>query len=463
MMAESENILLERFVNKGDAAAFSEIVRRHSGLVYWACQRILADKEKAADATQETFLQLLKSAGDITSSIPAWLHKVATGKAVDAIRSDSSRKLREEEYFVNKSRQASNWQDISHYVDQAMAELNDETQDILVQYFFEGRSMVDIGRDKGISHPTVSRRVDAGVKQLREILRKRGIIIAALTLGSLLTQNAVQAAPALVLKELGKIAIVGTGVTMGSKVGATATASTSAVSVTSIFAAAKAKIITVVILAVAGIGGFATYKYVNRPVEQTQTSRPAVSLQRKDTSTYTKVEPESEAATDEAVSQKETPPPAQSQIKNHQLEEMIFSSTEDTGEPETQSLDLSTPEATVRSFTRMIVSGDKKSVLACFVVGGTDYEDIQEILEPDPDSRTYQSKLMMKEWMMSFDGDAEMPIIHKEETSNGTKVVWEVTFKKDFTMKGHTFSTGDTMELDATLKKSGDDWLIDNF
>jgi RNA polymerase sigma factor (sigma-70 family) len=461
-MAQSENILLERFTATGDAEAFSEIVSRHAGLVYGASLRILEDKNKAADTVQETFFQLLRNAGSITGSIPAWLHRVATRKAIDLSRRDTTRKHREEVYSANKLQVTEKWEDISCYVDQAMNELDEQTREILIQHFLEGRPMTDIAAEIGISQPTVSRRVETGVATLRKKLHNRGIIVAGAALATLLLQNAAQAAPTVVLKELGKIAIVGTGVTMGSKVGATATASTSAVAATSILAAAKAKIITVVILAVAGIGGFATYKYVNRPVEQTQTSRPEVSLQRKDTSTYTKVEPESEAATDEAVSQKETPPPAQSQIKNHQLEEMIFSSTEDTGEPETQSLDLSTPEATVRSFTRMIVSGDKKSVLACFVVGGTDYEDIQEILEPDPDSRTYQSKLMMKEWMMSFDGDAEMPIIHKEETSNGTKIVWEVTFKRDFTAKWGTFQAGETMELDATLKKVDGKWLIDN-
>jgi DNA-directed RNA polymerase specialized sigma24 family protein len=54
MMAENENLLLERFISNGDAAAFSELVRRHSGLVYGACMRVLADSDKAADATQET-------------------------------------------------------------------------------------------------------------------------------------------------------------------------------------------------------------------------------------------------------------------------------------------------------------------------------------------------------------------------------------------------------------------------
>ena len=94
-MASTENVLLQRFVRKGDTAAFSQIVRAHTGLVYGVCLRILSDKEKAADATQETFFHLLQKASDIRTSVPAWLHRVATGKAVDMIRSDSSRRRSE--------------------------------------------------------------------------------------------------------------------------------------------------------------------------------------------------------------------------------------------------------------------------------------------------------------------------------------------------------------------------------
>ena len=49
-MLESENILLQRFSQTGDAEAFSEIVRRHAGLVYGACLRVLEDKNRAAYA-----------------------------------------------------------------------------------------------------------------------------------------------------------------------------------------------------------------------------------------------------------------------------------------------------------------------------------------------------------------------------------------------------------------------------
>ena len=105
-MAQTEDVLLERFATTGDAAALSQIIRAHAGLVYGVCLRILADRDKAADATQETFLHLLRKARTIKGSIPGWLHSVATCRATDIIRRDSARRRTEARYADLQPRQA---------------------------------------------------------------------------------------------------------------------------------------------------------------------------------------------------------------------------------------------------------------------------------------------------------------------------------------------------------------------
>jgi len=257
-MLESEVSLLRRFASKADSEAFSEIVRRHAGLVYGACLRVLEDKTRAADVVQETFFQLYKNAGHITGSLPSWLHSVATRKAIDVVRKDSRRRRREIKYAAEKLLKAETWEDISRYVDEGLDELDGQTRDILIQHFFEGRSMADVAGVMGISQPTVSRRIESGVSKLRETLRKRGVIIATAALVSLLTQNAVQAAPALVLEELGKIALLGTAA--ASSVGKTAASG--------VLTSVKAKIITVTAVAAVGVGGVVTYKQVTAPAEK---------------------------------------------------------------------------------------------------------------------------------------------------------------------------------------------------
>jgi len=41
-------------------------------------------------------------------------------------------------------------------------------------------------------------------------------------------------------------------------------------------------------------------------------------------------------------------------------------------------------------------------------------------------------------------------------------VVWQVTFKREFSIEGHTFNAGATMDFGGTLRRAGDSWLIDN-
>jgi hypothetical protein len=69
----------------------------------------------------------------------------------------------------------------------------------------------------------------------------------------------------------------------------------------------------------------------------------------------------------------------------------------------------------------------------------------------------------MRLWFQSLDPDAEMPILDIIEEADGVvSIDWEVTVKEDFTVRGHTFTAGESMKLDAVLVKSDGKWLIDN-
>ena len=122
--------------------------------------------------------------------------------------------------------------------------------------------------------------------------------------------------------------------------------------------------------------------------------------------------------------------------------------------------DLSSPEATVVSFTKAAARGETNLAQACFLPGGVDYDDIQQILASKPGSRHYEMKRMLE----SLNLDVPMPIVAKTNNEHGTKVVWRVTFKKEFKpSKGPVFKAGSTYDFDATLKPSDKLWLIDNF
>jgi RNA polymerase sigma factor (sigma-70 family) len=259
MMVETEAVLLTRFTKTGDAQAFAEIIRRHAGLVYGAALRILADVDRASDVAQETFLQLTKDAHSVTGSLPGWLHRVATHKAIDQMRRDTSRRRREVEYAAERPREVAEWRDLSRHVDEELSKLDSETRDILVAHFLQGRTTREIAVAQGVSQATVSRRVDAGVTQLRATLRKRGILVAAATLSLLLGKNAVQAAPQTLMTELGKMALVG-----GHAAAGAAGASTINTIAGGVLAGVKAKAVAVAAVAVIGAGSVVTYQHATR-------------------------------------------------------------------------------------------------------------------------------------------------------------------------------------------------------
>jgi RNA polymerase sigma factor (sigma-70 family) len=269
-MAETETILLKRFTGNGDAQAFAEIIRRHAGLVYGAALRILADVDRASDVAQETFMQLTKDAGNVTGSLPGWLHRVATHKAIDQRRRDASRRHREKEYAARPPDETGEWKKISPYVDVGLRELDPELRDVLILHFLEGRTTREIAALQNTSQATVSRRIGSGVEQLRAKLRRRGVIVAVGALSALLGDNAVQAAPMAVLTELGKMAIVGGTAAGAAGVGAGSGLHTVAASVLTVV---KANAVAVAAVAVIGVGSVVTYHEMTKP----SFSEPAAS------------------------------------------------------------------------------------------------------------------------------------------------------------------------------------------
>ena len=273
-MVQTETVLLKRFTGSGDAEAFAEIIRRHAGLVYGAALRILADVDRASDVAQDTFLQLTKDAGQVTGSLPGWLHRVATHKAIDAMRRDASRRHREKEYMAHEQprRETIEWKDISPYVDIGLRELEPELREVLILHFLQGRTTREIAAIQGASQATVSRRIGSGVEQLRLRLRRRGVLVGVALLSMLLGDNGVQAAPLPLLTELGKMALVG-GAGTASAMTAVWLASSFGTTVGGLWVFLKAQAAVVAAAAAIVVGALATYQQATRSFM----SRPAMA------------------------------------------------------------------------------------------------------------------------------------------------------------------------------------------
>ncbi len=81
--ARPDGELLGAFQADRDEAAFAELVRRHGGLVWSACRRMLPDPSDAEDAFQATFVVLVRRAHRLTdrTALGPWLYQVAAWTA----------------------------------------------------------------------------------------------------------------------------------------------------------------------------------------------------------------------------------------------------------------------------------------------------------------------------------------------------------------------------------------------
>ena len=87
MTREEELNILHR-AQKGDGAAFEELVRAHEKTVYHLALRQLGSREDAEDAAQEVFLKAYTALGSFRgdSRVSVWLYRITNNVCVDMLR-----------------------------------------------------------------------------------------------------------------------------------------------------------------------------------------------------------------------------------------------------------------------------------------------------------------------------------------------------------------------------------------
>ncbi len=209
-MSMNDTGLLQRWTLHRDADAFAELVARHGGMVYGACRRVLGDTHEAEDAAQESFIELMRAGRPITASLPGWLHTVAVRRSLDRIKT-SQRRRRREEAFAAKAGAVveADTDDLLAMVDEAIAAQPDTYRIPIVLRFLEGHTHAEIGAQLGIAESTVRHRIEKGVEEVREALRKRGVLVGAGILTAALEGQSAQAAPAGLVAALGRMMVSG--------------------------------------------------------------------------------------------------------------------------------------------------------------------------------------------------------------------------------------------------------------
>src|SRR5262245_34163428 len=201
--------LLERFVSRGDQAAFAALVERHGALVLGVCRRVLRHEQDAEDAFQAAFLVLARKAGSIRKrrSLGAWLHGVATRVARKARDSAPRQRGRGEvrpPVLHADPCDAACRAELRALLDDALRDVPEKYRSPLVLCYLQGRSSEQAARELGRPVGSMSRHLERGRQLLRGQLRRRGIVAPAALVAATLAGEA----PAAVPDALGASALV---------------------------------------------------------------------------------------------------------------------------------------------------------------------------------------------------------------------------------------------------------------
>lgn len=164
--------------------ALAEVYRRHGGAVYGLAKRVLNNVAEAEDVTQEVFLRLWDQPDRFDparGSLRSFLLAQAHGRAVDSVRSSSSRRLREAREAMRTAEAGYDLQHevwdlaVADQVSRAMGGLPDEERRAIELAYFDGHTYREVAQLLDQPEGTVKSRIRNGMRRMRAVLADAGV------------------------------------------------------------------------------------------------------------------------------------------------------------------------------------------------------------------------------------------------------------------------------------------------
>lgn len=182
--SRQDDIELVDQVAAGHEGALAEVYRRHGGPVLGLARRLLRDPDLAEEIVQEVMLRLWNSPekfdgtrGSLRSYLLAHTH----GRSVDLIRSESSRRTREERdaqltVEAGLSIEEEVWEmALAGHVRQALSELDEGVRRAIELAYFGGYSYREVAELLETPEGTIKSRIRSGLQRLNVLLANAGL------------------------------------------------------------------------------------------------------------------------------------------------------------------------------------------------------------------------------------------------------------------------------------------------
>jgi len=183
-LTEWSDAVLVVAVSRYREEALAEAYRRHAGAVFGLAKRLLVDAAMAEEIVQEVFLRIWNQPEKFDperGTLRAYLLAQCHGRSVDMLRSDTSRRLREER---DARRTAEKGYDLEHEVvdlsvaervKEALATLPEMEREAIALAYFGGHTYREVAEMLEEPEGTVKGRIRSGLKRLRTELVGAGL------------------------------------------------------------------------------------------------------------------------------------------------------------------------------------------------------------------------------------------------------------------------------------------------
>ena len=139
------------------------LYRRYAPMVMRKCRGMLRDEDMAADAMQETFLQVLRHRGSLDGRYPSsLLYRIATNICLNAIRSRRRKPAVSVEPFINSlaGRDSTEHRVLEAWeLDQVFVGVRESTRKAAMVHFLEEKTFLETAEEVGMSISGVRKRL----------------------------------------------------------------------------------------------------------------------------------------------------------------------------------------------------------------------------------------------------------------------------------------------------------------
>jgi RNA polymerase sigma-70 factor (ECF subfamily) len=183
-LTQASDAVLVVAIGRWREDALAEAYRRHGGAVFALAQRLLNDRTLAEEVVQEVFLRIWDrpdrfdpDRGSLRSYLLAQCH----GRSVDLIRSEQSRRNREEREHRQRAEAGYDLEHevwdmaVAEHVREALDEIPEEERRAIELAYFGGLTYREVAELLGQPEGTVKSRIRSGLRRLRGGLTKSGV------------------------------------------------------------------------------------------------------------------------------------------------------------------------------------------------------------------------------------------------------------------------------------------------